>query len=226
MVLACSVQVRELSDKATGQKHDAQVKQRNALMGETIVIREGDALRGHAENFIRNIYAAEYSAKLETFPSRIFTLLSDDGEVACAAGLRFQDDGFFSEAYLTSPIEQVLSRASGRTIARDEIFEITTFASSSPRATAGFIDSIGRFGEANDFLWSFFTLTRRLNRLVQRLGHPLVHQADADYRRISDHERWGTYYASAPKVFAIASARLVLDLDHKRGAKLPYFEVI
>ena len=195
-------------------------------MGETVVIREGDALRGHAESFIRNIYAAEYSAKLETFPSRIFALLNENGNVACAAGLRFQNDSFFSEAYLTSPIEQVLSRVSARTIARDEIFEITTYATSSPRATAGFIDSISRFGEANDFLWSFFTLTRRLHRLIQRLGHPLIHLADADYRRIPDHRRWGTYYASAPKVFAIASARLALDLDHKRRAELPYVEVL
>jgi hypothetical protein len=45
---------------------------------------------------------------------------------------------------------------------------------------------------------------------VERLGHPLTHLADADYRRIPDHERWGTYYASEPKVFAIASPRLAL----------------
>jgi hypothetical protein len=187
-------------------------------MGETVIIREGDALRGHAENFIRNISAAEYSAKLQTFPSRIFALLNDNDDVACAAGLRFQDDGFFSEAYLDFPIEQVLRELSGRTIARSEIFEITTFASSSPRATAGFIESIGRFGEANGFLWSFFTLTRRLHRLIGRLGHPLVHLADANCRRIPDHERWGTYYASAPKVFAISSPRLALDFKEKQAA--------
>jgi hypothetical protein len=187
--------------------------QRGALMRENIVIREGDALRVDAEAFIRNIYAVEYGARLQTFPSRIFATLDDRDEIVCAAGFRFQDDGFFSEIYLDSPIERVLGEASKRLISRGEIFEITTFASQAPRATARFIDSIGRYGEANGFLWSFFTLTRRLHRFVERMGHPLIHLADADYRRIPDHERWGTYYASTPKVFAIASPRLSFDRD-------------
>jgi hypothetical protein len=193
------------------------MKVRGAPMRETIVIREADPLRGVAETFIRDVYATEYGAQLQSFPSRIFALLSDRGEIACAAGVRFQDDGFFSERYLDSPIEQALGVASRRTIARAEIFEVTTFASRAPRATAGFIESVGRFGEANGFVWSFFTLTRRLHKLVERLGHPLTHLADADHRRIPDHERWGTYYASEPKVFAIASPRLALVADRRQG---------
>jgi hypothetical protein len=193
------------------------MKARGAPMCETIVIREADPLRGVAETFIRNVYATEYGAQLQSFPSRIFALLNGYDEIACAAGVRFQDDGFFSERYLDSPIEQALGVASRRTIARVEIFEVTTFASRAPRATAGFIESIGRFGEANGFVWSFFTLTRRLHRLVERLGHPLTHLADADHSRIPDHERWGTYYASEPKVCAIASPRLALVPDERQG---------
>jgi Thermostable hemolysin len=193
------------------------MKARGAPMRETIVIREADSLRGGAETFIRDVYATEYGAQLQSFPSRIFALLNDRDEIACAAGVRFQHDGFFSERYLDAPIEQALGLASRRTIARGEIFEVTTFASRAPRATAGFIESVGRFGEANGFVWSFFTLTRRLQRLVERLGHPLTHLADADHRRIPDHERWGTYYASEPKVFAIASPRLALVADERQG---------
>jgi len=193
------------------------VTRRGKPIYETIIIREGDALRDQSETFIRNVYAAEYGALLQTFPSRIFTLLNDRGEIVCAAGFRSQGDGFFSERYLDSPIEQVLGVLSKRRIARSEIFEVTTFASRMPRATVGFIESIGRFGEANGFVWSFFTLTHRLRRLVERLGHPLTHLADADYRRIPDHQRWGTYYASEPKVFAIASPRLAVNLDICQG---------
>ena len=111
-------------------------------MYETIVIREGDALRDRSETFIRNVYAAEYGALIQTFPSRIFAFLNDYREVVCAAGFRSQGDGFFSERYLDSPIEQALGAASKRTIARDEIFEVTTFASRAPRATIGFIESV------------------------------------------------------------------------------------
>lgn len=202
------------------------MKARGTRMCETIVIREADPLRGVAETFIRNVYATEYGAQPQSFPSRIFALLNDRDEIACAAGVRLQDDGFFSERYLDSPIEQALGVVSKRAIARAEIFEVTTFASRAPRATAGFIESVGQFGEANGFLWSFFTLTRRLHRLVERLGHPLTHLGDADYRRIPDHERWGTYYTSEPKVFAIASPRLALDPDGRQGTGSVYAETV
>jgi hypothetical protein len=194
-------------------------------MYETIVIREGDALRYGAEAFIRNVYFVQYGAQLQTFPSRIIALVDDSDEIVCAAGVRLEDDGFFSERYLDSSVEQALGAASKRTIARAEIFEVTTFASRAPRATAGFIESVGNFGETNGFVWSFFTLTRRLHRLVERLGHPLTYLADADYRRIQEHERWGTYYASEPKVFAIASPRLALDGRDRQGTG-PYAEAV
>jgi Thermostable hemolysin len=187
-------------------------------MCETTVIREGDALRSIAETFIRNVYATEYDAQLRTFPSLLFALMNERAEILCAAGIRLQEDGFFSERYLDSPIEQALGTASKRTITRSEIFEVTTFASRAPRATMQFIKSLGVFGELNGFAWSFFTLTQRLHRLVERLGHPLTHLADADYRRIPDHERWGTYYASQPKVFAIANPRLGLDGNDVQGS--------
>src|SRR5882757_3427013 len=170
------------------------MKARGTPMCETIVVREGDALRCVVETFIRNVYAAEYGAQLQTFPPRLFALMNERAEIMCAAGVRLQEDGFFSELYLHSPIEQVLGTASKRAITRSEIFEVTTFASRAPRATMKFIKSLGLFGEQNGFAWTFFTLTQRLHRLVERLGHPLTHLADADYRRIPDHERWGTYY--------------------------------
>src|ERR1700730_12122614 len=192
-----------------------------APMCETTVIREGDALRSVAERFIRNVYAIEYGAQLQNFPSRLFALTNERGEIMCAAGVRLQEDGFFSELYLDSPIEQALRTASNRTIARNQIFEVTTFASRAPRATMQFIKSLGMFGELNGFAWSFFTLTQRLHRLVERLGHPLTHLADADYRRIPGHQRWGSCCASQPKVVAIASRRLGLDgNDAQRSGSL------
>lgn len=200
--------------------------QRGTSMYKTIIIREGDGLRDQSEVLIRKVYAAEYGAVLQTFPSRIFALLNEHREIVCAAGLRSQGDGFFSERYLDSPIEQALRVVSKRTIARSEIFEVVTFASRAARATPAFIESIARFGHANGFLWSFFTLTRRLHRVVERLGHPLTYLADADPRRISDYERWGTYYAAEPKVFAIASPRLAINFDNNQGTGSCYAEPV
>jgi hypothetical protein len=195
-------------------------------MCDTIVIREGDALRNVAEAFIRTVYAGEFGAVLQAFPSRIFALRNECDEIVCAAGVRLEDDGFFSERYLDLPIEQALGAASKREISRSEIFEVTTFASRAPRATAGFIESVGNFGLTNGFVWSFFTLTRRLHRLVERLGHPLTHLADADHRRIVDHERWGTYYASEPKVFAIPSPCVAHDRGDSQATGSLYADAV
>jgi len=204
----------------------SQMKTRGTPMCEMIVIREGDALRDAAEAFIRSVYAAQYGAQLEGFPSRLFAVLNDREEIVCAAGMRLQEDSFFSERYLDLPIEQTLGEVSSRTISRGEIFEVTTLASQAPRATANFIEALGAYGESNGFVWSFFTLTRRLHRLVERLVHPLIHLADADYRRIPDYERWGTYYATEPKVFAIASPGLALDCKDRQATGSHHAEAV
>jgi len=182
-------------------------------MLKTAVLTSDDSRRHPAEEFIKNIYAARYGAQLETFPSRIIAVLDNRDEIFCAAGLRFLNDGFFSERYLDTPIEDALSAISARTVHRSAIFEVTTLASRAPLATAGFIGQIGAFGEEAGFEWSFFTLTRRLHLLVSRLGIALTYLGEADHRRITDSERWGTYYASQPKVYAVASRRLKTNLD-------------
>ena len=179
-------------------------------MSQTILLDTSHPKRKTAERFIRAVYDSRYGARLDTFPSRLIARFEADGTIDCAAGIRTEHDGFFSEAYLDAPVEEVLSISSGQIVRRSEIFEVSTLASQSPRATTGFIEAIGWFGETNGFVWSFFTLTHRLHRLVERLGLPLIHLGDADHRRIADRQRWGTYYGSAPKVFATTSPRVAL----------------
>jgi hypothetical protein len=182
-------------------------------MLKTALLTNDDPRRHSAEDFIKKIYAARYGARLETFPSRIIALLDNRDEILCAAGLRFFDDGFFSERYLDTPIENAVSAMSARPVNRNAIFEVTTLASRAPLATAEFIAEVGAFGESAGFEWSFFTLTRRLHLLVRRLGIALTYLGEADRRRIADSERWGTYYASQPKVYAVASQRLTKGWD-------------
>jgi hypothetical protein len=186
-------------------------------MLKTALLTNDDSRRPAAEAFIKNTYAVRYGARLEVFPSRIIALLDNRDEILCAAGLRFFDDGFFSERYLDTPIEGAVSAITGRTVDRSAIFEVTTLASRAPLATAEFIAEIGAFGEEAGFEWSFFTLTRRLHLMVRRLGIALTYLGEADRRRIADSERWGTYYASQPKVYAVANRHLTNGSDCAPG---------
>jgi hypothetical protein len=168
-------------------------------MLKTALLTNDDPQRHSAEDFIKKIYAARYGARLETFPSRIIALLDNRDEILCAAGLRFFDDGYFSERYLDTPIENAVSAISARPVNRNAIFEVTTLASRAPLATAEFIAEIGAFGERAGFEWSFFTLTRRLHLMVRRLGIALTYLGEADRRRIADSERWGPTMLSTRK---------------------------
>ena len=42
---------------------------------------------------------------------------------------------------------------------------------------------------------------------------------EADRRRIADSERWGTYYACQPKVYAVANRRMTNSSDCAEGAE-------
>jgi hypothetical protein len=177
-------------------------------MAEIILVGIDDEWREVTEYFIGDVYLSRYGAKIGAFPPLLIASIDDNGRVRCAAGLRTQHDPFFSEHYLDAPVDEILSALSGRTVKRDEIFEVSALASRDPHATAGFIEEIIAFGETSGFAWSFFTLTRRLGLMLERLGLAPAYLADADHRRIADFERWGTYYAGEPKVYAVANARL------------------
>jgi Thermostable hemolysin len=212
---------RQNLEQASVVNHQQQQNQASPLrvseMRKTVLLTNDDARRRSAELFIKETYAARYGARLETFPFRIVALLDSRDEPLCAAGLRFLDDGFFSERYLDAPIEEVVSKISTRAVNRSAIFEVTTLASRAPRATAEFIAQIGAFGEEAGLEWSFFTLTRRLHLMISRLGIAPTFLGEADRRRIADPERWGTYYACEPKVYAVASRRLKLSWDGFQG---------
>src|ERR1700731_488639 len=188
-------------------------------MLKTALLTNDDPRRHSAEEFIKKIYAARYGALLEAFPSRIFALLDNRDQILCAAGLRFLEDGFFSERYLDIPIEDAVQAISIRPVNRSAIFEVTTLASRAPLATTEFIAEIGTFGEKAGFEWSFFTLTHRLHLMVRRLGIALTYLGEADRRRIADSERWGTYYACQPKVYAVANRRMTNSSDCAEGAE-------
>jgi hypothetical protein len=169
----------------------------------TLVIPEHHRLRGKAERFIREVYDEEYGARLCAFPRRLLVEIGLQGEILCAAGLRTSAEGFFSERYLDTTIETALTRVRGQPVAREHIFETSTFASRSPRAVPLFVGQIIDWGENSGFEWSFFTITRRLSTLLDRLGLELAPLGRADPARIGNADSWGSYYEQEPRVYAV-----------------------
>ncbi len=97
----------------------------------------------------------------------------------------------------------LLSALRHHPVRREKIFEVTSLASRAPHLVGSFLRKIIACGEAAGFEWAFFTATLPLKALLERLGLPLLPLADADRSRVANPDAWGSYYALAPRVYAV-----------------------
>lgn len=174
----------------------------------TLLVSEKHALRAKTEDFIQAVYSREYAARIEAFPSRLLVMLDSKGEIACAAGIRSSEDGFFSECYLDSAIEDALAASACKPVSRDAVLEVSMLVTRAPSAAVAFISQIVEFGEISGFDWAFFTLTRRLKGLLDRIGLDLKLLGSADKTRVQNAESWGRYYEAHPRVYAVERSRV------------------
>ncbi|GAC1046208.1 thermostable hemolysin [Rhizobium sp. No.120] len=173
-------------------------------MLETSLLTREDVRRPAAEALIAGMFETCYGASVSAFPETLIVKFDVDGlQPVCAAGLRFDRDGFFSEQYLDQPIEQMLSLAYRRPVKRDELIEVTSLASRNVHHTISFIRAIILHGQLLGCGWAFFTLTARLSRMLSHLDVHLVHLADAESHRVARSSDWGSYYSHRPSVYAL-----------------------
>ena len=170
-----------------------------------ILVTKNHPARAEAEALIAGVYAHEYGATITTFADLLIALPGDDGDIIAAAGLRI-GDGFFSEAYLERPIEEVLSVHWQPPATRDEIAEVTTLATTHPKSSYALFSAITGYLRNQDVRFAFFTVTERLHQILKRAGVPAHVLADAKADSIENAAAWGRYYASNPKVVAIHDA--------------------
>jgi len=170
---------------------------------QILVVPREHALRAQIERFIADVYREHYQASLTVFPPDLIAMVGEGGQCICASALRYADTGFFSECYLDVPVEQALSQAAGRAVPRERIFEVTGLASRAPRAATRFLHHVVAYGERAGFDWAFFTATRRLRELLERINLSPLPLAVADPARVANPEAWGSYYAAAPLVCAV-----------------------
>ena len=95
------------------------------------VIHNEHPLRSQTEAMIRDVYLREHGARIEKFPA-LLVVKSDTTGVVCAASLRFSADGFFSECYLDSPIEQVIGGHVGQAPNPTALVEVGSLVASHP----------------------------------------------------------------------------------------------
>jgi len=136
--------------------------------------------------------------------------------VRCAA-----DEPLFLEAYLSSPIEMIVSAAFDRGIARNAIVEIGCLAAvPTPAIVKLWSDAASTLAGRHEV--AVATLTLPLRKMFARIGLPFVELAQADPSRLQGraHENWGRYYDAHPVVCAgdIRNGSAALTAFNQRGA--------
>lgn len=157
------------------------------------------------ERTVRAIFLARYGARIPAFPNRLLASLDESGRPLAVTGLRFAEDGLFSEAYLDAPAEAALGLAVGRPVARSRIVEFSSLAAARPGAALPLVGAAIGLCLTGGAAYGLFTATHRLRTLLRRAGLMTVDLGPARPERLADAALWGSYYLHDPRVLAVSA---------------------
>ena len=173
-----------------------------------VLLEPSHPLRSGVEQAIRTVFAAEYGAKVEALPRILAALFDDRGTLLSATGLRFAQDGFFSEHYLDEPVDRLLSRQAGKRVRRSQVVEIGSMAGFRPATSLLLVDLVARRCLDDGLSWAIFTATNRLRALLRRSRIATIDLVAAARDRVPDPDRWGSYYLHDPRVVGVNGGAL------------------
>jgi hypothetical protein len=166
------------------------------------VHRRGDDERGAVERLIADVYRRHFAARVTQFMPVLVSRGSEE-EIAAAAGYRSAVEPLFLERYLAEPIELMLGRVTGQTVAREHIVEIGQFASRRTGEGRRLMLALARHLADAGFRWAVITATAELRRLMRHQGLAALPLGAAQRNCVGDDAPlWGSYYRHAPKVLA------------------------
>lgn len=168
-------------------------------------------LRPRLEEAVQRMFAAEYGARVPSFTAYMIAKLDAEGAVEAAAGLRFEGDGFFSEAYIDAPVEAMIAKCYGQTAARREVVEFSSLAATRSGAALPLLQAAVRVALAGGARFAIFTATDRLRALLRRRGLTAIDLGPADPERVENAAAWGRYYLHDPHVLMVSAESLPKD---------------
>ena len=151
---------------------------------------------------ISRSYRTAFSAQTTMRPSRLVITTARSGEVACATSIRCSGEAFFSQQYLDTPVELLLSHRTGLDVAPEAILEVGTLACNTPFAVYPTLQAVFRWGRDRGITWGLFTATAEVRRLILRAKITPLMLGRAEAARVENPDQWGDYYQHDPWVCA------------------------
>jgi hypothetical protein len=162
------------------------------------------------ERLIETIYASAYDAVIADHYPNFIGVHSSDGNVIAAAGFRpAAGQPLFLEAYLPSPVEEMIAARTQAPLARSSIVEIGNLVSIGRGASLFLFVALAAFLHRNRFTYAVATATQSLGRSFDAFGFESIELGQASPEVLPDRgASWGSYYRRRPRVLAgaIASA--------------------
>lgn len=171
--------------------------------------------RPRLEQAVRAVFLAEYGARVPAFPDHLVATLDTRGQPQAVAGLRFAEDGLFSDTYLDGPVEAVLGRALGRPVTRRQIVEFSSLAAPQAGAALPLVGAAIRLCLAEGRAYGLFTATSRLRALLRRAGLTAIDLGPARRDRVAHPAAWGSYYLHDPRVLVVEAAAVPAALARR-----------
>jgi hypothetical protein len=161
-----------------------------------------DRLYENALEHMSATYRAVFSAEVTQRPPRLVITMTDDGRIACAAGIRCHADGFFSQHYLDEAVSDALTRQAAERVMPHSLLEVGSLACISPFSAYPTLRAVFDWGRARGITWGLFTATAEIRRLILRARIAPLMLARAEACRVPNAGDWGNYYDHDPWVCA------------------------
>ncbi len=159
--------------------------------------------RGQVHAFIRAVFRRAHGAEVDSFYPRFLGFATPPGLRAVVGYRDGKASALFSEQYLGSPVQDLVSARVEQSVARESLVEVGNLALADPGHARWVIACTTAFLAALGHRWVLFTATRPLANAFRRLGLKPVALAPADPARLPDGgASWGRYYAAGPVVYA------------------------
>lgn len=155
------------------------------------------------KRYIQSQFARCHGARIDEFLPLQLAILHG-GAIKAAAGLRIGDSvSLFIEQYLDHPCDQeIATHFHVIPPARRSIAEVGNLAASNPQAVRQLFIHIAAVARAHSLEWLICNATQRVQAILQYMHLPFSAIRAADPARISNVERWGTYYDRPSHVMA------------------------
>jgi hypothetical protein len=164
--------------------------------------------RRRLESCVSRVFADAHGARITHFHDLLIGAANSRGELLGVIGASAgHGSKLFLESYTDVPIEQLISRHTGRPVARSQIVEVGNLAVEHPGAARLLVTRLAENLHDQGVRWVVLTGTTRVRHVLRRLGADLVDFGHAEGAAMGDAlSNWGTYYDNKPRVVAVELA--------------------